>query len=107
MFPNQTFNALGFSCQFSRSKHTLKSSMTFLRPPWAQLPVRLEASNLHFDSWTVLGYPTVHGDHQAAHVCVCVCVCVRVVRYEKKTSIERRAKNSSYNHRGKLTVTVP
>lgn len=107
MFPNQTFNALGFSCQFSRPKHTLKSSTTFLRPPWAQLPVRLEASNLHLDSWTVLGYPTVHGDHQAAHVCVCVCVCVRVVRYEKKTSIERRAKNSSYNHRGKLTVTVP
>lgn len=107
MFPNQTFNALGFSCQFSRPKHTLKSSTTFLRPPWAQLPVRLEASNLHLDSWTVLGYPTVHGDHQAAHVCVCVCVCVRVVRYEKKTNIERRAKNSSYNHRGKLTVTVP
>ena len=79
MFPNQTFNALGFSCQFSRPKHTLKSSTTFLRPPWAQLPVRLEASNLHLDSWTVLGYPTVHGDHQAAHVCVCVCVyvCVR------------------------------
>lgn len=77
MFPNQTFNALGFSCQFSRPKYTLKSSTTFLRPPWAQLPVRLEASNLHLDSWTVLGYPTVHGDHQAAHVCVCMCVCAR------------------------------
>lgn len=104
VFLNQTFNALGFSCQFSRSKHTSKSSTTFLRPPWAQLPVRLEASNLHLDSSTVLGYPTVHGDRQAAHVCAYVLVCVCMARYEKKTSIERRANNSSYNHREKVTV---
>lgn len=100
VFPNQTFNALGFSCQFSRSKHTSKSSTTFLRPPWAQLPVRLEASNLHLDSSTVLGYPTVHGDRQAAHACAYVFVYVCMLRKEN----ERRANNSSYNHREKVTV---
>lgn len=84
MFPNQTFNALGFFCQFFRSKHTSKSSTTFLRPPWAQLPVRLEASNLHLDSSTVLGYPTVHGDRQAAHVCAYVLVYVCMLRKENE-----------------------